>query len=135
MYADSARLKDEVKRQLQEGYNLWGSVKLPELSDSERYAISDELLSVYRGENAAHLATACQCFWLFRKLHSYTDENPIYATLLGDYFFSLFSKNLIPIDSVALNNEFARLLSSDTGTPVEPGDFIEFVKNTPAIIA
>ena len=134
MYADTPGLKDEVIKRLQEGYGLWESAGLPKLPGSERYFISDELLSVYRGENALHLATACQCFWLFRKLHSYTDVDPIHTTLLGDYFFSLFSKNLIPIDSVALNNEFARLLSSDTANPVDTGDFIKFVKNTPAII-
>ena|GEM_PF-2386732 len=127
-------LKEEVERQLAEGYELWEATKLPMLPGSERYAISDELLSVYQGDGSASLATACQCFWLFRKLHGMAETNPIFATLVGDYFFSVFSKNLIPLDSVALNNEFARLLSADTQTPIDTEAFIEFAKGTPDVL-
>jgi len=133
MGADAA-LREEVERQLAEGYELWEAAKLPSLSVSERYTISDELLSVYQGEGSASLATACQCFWLFRKLHGMADANPIYATLIGDYFFSVFSKSLIPLDSVALNNEFARLLSADTQTPIDTDAFLEFARGTPDVL-
>ena len=126
--------RDEISQHLAEGYHLWESVGLTELPESERFVISDTLLSAYQGENAASLATACQCFWLFRKLHGMAERNPVHATLLGDYFFSVFSKNLIPLDSVALNGEFARLLASDTQTPVAIDAFMEFVRNLPAVL-
>ena len=133
MGADAA-LRKEVERQLAEGYELWEAAKLPALSGSERYTISDELLSVYKGEGSASLATACQCFWLFRKLHGMAETNPIHSTLIGDYFFSVFSKNLIPLDSVALNNAFARLLSDDTQTPIDTDAFLEFARGTPDVL-
>jgi len=134
MNGDIAALREEIGRHLDEGYALWESVKLEALPESERYMISDALLSVYKGDNAANLATACQCFWLFRKLHGMTEQNPVHATLLGDYFFSVFSKNLIPLDSVALNGEFARLLASDTQVPVTLDAYMEFVRNLPEVL-
>jgi len=135
MDGEIAAIKEEIRRHLDEGYALLESAKLEPLPESERYMISDTLLSVYRGDNAASLATACQCFWLFRKLHGMIEQNPVHATLLGDYFFSVFSKNLIPLDSVALNGEFARLLASDAQTPVGLGGYIEFVRNLPAVLS
>ena len=127
-------LRDEISRHLAEGYHLWESVGLTELPESERFMISDMLLSAYQGENAASLATACQCFWLFRKLHGMAEQDPVHATLLGDYFFSVFSKNLIPLDSVALNGEFARLLASDAQAPVGIDAFMEFVRKLPSVL-
>ena len=130
----NSALKDEVVSHIAEGYELWKTIGLTELPASERYVISDESLSVYNGRHAVSLAVACQCFWLFRKLHGMTKEYPVYATLLGDYFFSVFSKNLIPLDSVALNDEFARLLASDTQDPVSSDGYMEFVRTLPAAL-
>ena len=127
-------LRDEVSRHLAEGYGLWETVGLDVLPETERYIISDELLSVFQQEHAACLAVACQCFWLFRMLHRLTEEDPVYATLMGDYFFSVFSKNLIPLDSVALNDVFARLLSNDIEQPVGIESYLIFVRNLPAVI-
>jgi len=134
MLRNDAALRDEVLGQLAEGYDLWENVDLPTMPVSERYIVSDESLSVYNGEHAASLAVACQCFWLFRKLHRSTDENPIYATLLGDYFFTVFSRNLIPLDSVALNDEFARLLSADVEQQIGIESYKNFVRNLPAVL-
>jgi len=134
MGGENTAFRDEVIRQLAEGYKLWESTNLPAPDESERYMIADKLLTVYQGEHAGNLAALCQCFWLFRKLHGLTEENPVYATLVGDYFFSVFSKNLIPLDSVALNGEFARLLESDVQTPVGIDGYLEFVRNLPAVL-
>ena len=133
-YGGNEALRDGVIGHISEGYNLWEATGLPAPPISERYVISDESLSAYKGEHAVNLAVACQCFWLFRKLHGMTEENPVFATLLGDYFFSVFSKNLIPLDSVALNDEFARLLASDTQNPIGTGGFMEFVRTLPAML-
>ena len=134
MHGINAALRDEVSKHLAEGYDLCEKVGLPTPPESERYIASDESLSAYQGEHAASLAIACQCFWLFRKLHSIAEENPVYATLMGDYFFSIFSKNLIPLDSVALNDEFARLLSKDVEQPTGIEGYINFVRNLPAVL-
>lgn len=127
-------LRDEVGSALTEGYGLWDEIGLPALPLSERYVASNESLSVYRGENAVSLAVACQCFWIYRRLHSMASEHPVNATLLGDYFFSVFSKNLIPLDSVALNGEFARFLACDTARPAKIDGYLEFVRNLPNIV-
>ena len=127
-------LREEVKFYLAEGYLIWKSTGLPKLPASERYAASDTLLSVYTGENAASLAAACQCFWLFRKLHRMVNEHHVLATLLGDYFFSIFSRNLIPVDSVKLNDEFASLLAKDTQTPIETDGYFDFIRNIPMVL-
>jgi hypothetical protein len=131
---DSWALRDEVGKALEEGYGLWDDTGLPPLPERERYAASDESLSVCRGENAVSLAVACQCFWAYRRLHGLTAAHPVYATLLGDYFFSVFSKNLIPVDSVALNDEFARFLAGDTTAPAGVDSYLEFVRNLPNIV-
>lgn len=127
-------LREIIAGQLAEGYELWESTGIPPLPDKERYLASETSLSVYDGENAASLAVACQSFWLFRKLHGFSEEFPIHATLLGDYFFSVFSKNLIPLDSVELNGVFAKFLAGDTLEPSGIDDYLEFVRGLPAIL-
>jgi len=133
MNGDDTALRNEIAGQLAEGYEMWDSSPLPPLPDTERFQASDESLSVYSGENAKSLAVACQCFLMYRKLHRITDEYPIYATLLGDYFFSVFSKNLIPLNSVALNGAFAMFLAGDTNVPVGIDGFLKFVRELPAL--
>ena len=134
MHFGSVALMDVVSGQLAEGYSLWESSKLSPPPTSERYVIADVMLSEYQGEGAANLAAACQCFWMFRSLHRLTEVDPVNATLLGDYFFSVFSKNLIPLDSVALNGEFARFLAGDVQAPVGLSGYLEFVRDLPAVL-
>ena len=134
MSDDGWALNNEVCQALAEGYGFWDEIGLPALPEPERYIAADESLSVYNGENAVSLAVACQCFWAYRRLHGLAPEHPVYATLLGDYFFSVFSKNLIPLDSVALNGEFARFLAGDTATPAGVDSYLEFIRNLPSVI-
>ena len=131
---DNVALRIEVDNALAEGYGLWDEIGLPALPIEERCIASNESISAYYGENAASLAVACQCFWIYRRLHSMASEHPVNATLLGDYFFSVFSKNLIPLDSVALNGEFARFLACDTARPAKIDGYLEFVRNLPNIV-
>ena len=114
-----------------EGRTIWERSGLPPMRSGELTLISDAVLSAYKGKNAESLAAACQCFWLFRKLHRLAGDHPVCATLLGDYYFSLFSKHLIPLDSAPLIDEFARLLIEDTQRPVNQADYIGFVKRLP----
>lgn len=68
-------------------------------------------------ENVHHieLESANENFGLFRKLH--TLEDPAYsvaeAVLKGDYYFSRFSLDLIPVDSIEITDRFARILRED----------------------
>ena len=127
-------IRDEVGLMLAEGRAIWEDSELPPLPATAWTACADTALAVYRGENAVHLAAASQTFWLFRKLHEMVDAHPVTATLLGDYFFSLFSKSLIPIDSVRLNDEFARILAKDTQERVSADDYLDFVRTLPMVI-
>ncbi len=126
--------KARVVALLAEGYCLWSQSPLPELPYSERYIAADEATRVYRGKNAAELAAACQSFYLFRKLHSMAGDYPEWATLLGDYFFSQFSKNLIPLDSVPLTDSFAAYLSADTQSALCLEEYLEFIGGLPEVI-
>ena len=127
-------LGDDVRKLLEEGYKIWESSGMPMPPDSERYIASDALLSVYRGENAVELATACQCFRLYRRLHEMVGEYPIDATLLGDYFFSVFSKCIIPLDSVPVIDQFAVLLERDTQAAVSEEEYMSFVRGLPMVL-
>lgn len=128
-----SELKKKAEVLLEEGYKIWESGKLPALPESEKNVALDVALSVCRCEKAVHFAAACQSFYLFRKLHAMVSEHPVWATLLGDYFFSLFSKNLIPIDSVRLTDEFAKFLSDDARIPVDKESYLSFVRGLPAV--
>lgn len=124
----------EVRALLEEGYGLWEESGLQLLPESERFAISDAAIRVYSGEYAAKFAAACQCFYLFRNLHARAERDPAWATLLGDYFFSQFSKHLIPIDSVPLIDAFSRYLANDARKPASTGAFLAFVESLPAVM-
>ncbi|MBQ9030262.1 MAG: polyprenyl synthetase family protein [Parasporobacterium sp.] len=54
-------------------------------------------------------------FALFRKYHKLEDPDVSdgEATLRGDYYFSRFSLDLIPVDSVEITDRFARILRED----------------------
>ena len=54
-------------------------------------------------------------FEMFRRLHRLDDPqlSTGLATLKGDYYFSRFSLDLIPVDSVEITDRFARILRED----------------------
>ena len=126
--------KVQVVSLLADGYRLWSDSPVPELSHSQRYIASNMAAQVYRGKHSAEFAAACQCFYLFRKLHTMVEEYPKWATLLGDFFFSQFSKILIPLDNVQLINEFSRFLNSDTQSDWELQNYMDFIKSLPAVM-
>ena len=61
------------------------------------------------------LESANENFELFRRFHKL--DNSTYtvaeATLKGDYYFSLFSLDLIPVDSIEITDRFAKILRED----------------------
>lgn len=130
----AAELRDLVDKMLAEGYRLWNesSIHLPPVS--ERYIAVDVLAAVYDGLNAAELAAACQCFFFFRILHGMVHQYPTWSTLLGDYFFSQFSKNLIPLDSVPLIDAFSGYLKKDIKSPGGVKEYIAFIRGLPAVL-
>ena len=68
------------------------------------------------------LESANQNFDLFRSFHRLDD--PAYAigeaVLKGDYYFSRFSLDLIPVDSVKITDRFARILREDASGMSSP---------------
>ena len=65
--------------------------------------------------HSIELESANENFGLFRKLHKL--EDPAYsvaeAVLRGDYYFSRFSLDLIPVDSIEITDKFAKILRED----------------------
>lgn len=61
---------------------------------------------------AGQFAAMAQAFHVFRQLHD-MDGDTARKTLLGDYFFSLFSKLMIPLDSPWLIDQFAQRLEDE----------------------
>lgn len=102
-----------VIESLEQGYFLWERFGLEPLSEIEKYSISKYVFDFYKGRNKEDFAIACQCFYLFRKLHKAQGDKLDVETLLGDYFFSRFSHHIIPIDSTELIQEFSKYLSED----------------------
>ena len=119
---------------LADGYRLWSDSPVPELTYSQRYIASNMAAQVYEGEHAAEFAAACQCFYLFRQLHAMVDDYPKWATLLGDFFFSQFSKFLIPLDNVRLIDEFSNFLSKDTQSRQGLENYMNFIQGLPAVM-
>ena len=109
----------QVQLDLFEGYSLWEGFPLPSLNKFEKEEIPKTAFRCYSGEFARDFASACQSFYLFRKLHEDIDTNTDIKTLLGDFFFSRFSNHLIPIDNTKLINAFAEYLKRDSQREVE----------------
>lgn len=130
----SEELRGSVDKILAEGYRLWNGSSIQPPTVSERYIAADELACLYDGPNVVALAAACQCFYYFRKLHGMVREYPTWSTLLGDYFFSKFSKNLIPIDSVPLTDAFSAYLKNDIKSSRDVNDYIAFIRGLPAVL-
>ncbi|MDR0817766.1 MAG: polyprenyl synthetase family protein [Clostridiales Family XIII bacterium] len=112
---DGLDVFENIETRFAEGFALCAEqgVKLP--SAELRYSVLQTAHDDYGGYgHADDFAAAHLAYYLFRDLHSRTDEAPEAMTLLGDYFFSLFSKFLIPVDSVPLIDAFSERLTAQT---------------------
>lgn len=123
--------REKVDALLTEGYRLWDESDLPSLPQTERYLAADAAAELYQGKYSAEFAVACQSFYLFRKLHGLAVQYPAWGTLLGDYFFSQFSKNLIPLDCVPLIDAFSRFLEADAQETLNQEDYLTFIGSLP----
>ena len=124
-------LRKAVDGILGEGYVLWEGSQNPPLSANDRYYAVDAAGAVYEGPFKHEFAAACQSFYLFRGLHQKTG-NRAENTLLGDYFFSQFSRNLIPLDSVPLIDAFSEYLAKNACNEGE--DYLVFIGKLPSVI-
>ena len=127
----------EIDVLLSEGYRIWEDFGFPVPDQEEKHKIAYCAVdSCENGKFAKEYAAACQCFYLFRKLHCMTECEPEKATLLGDYFFSRFSHYLIPIDSTRLIDLFSEYLKKDVKDVVKSSaDFctdayMDFIRST-----
>jgi hypothetical protein len=116
-----------------EGYELCREqgVYLP--PEDQRQAVLDVARDSFSGEYAENFASACLAFYLFQDLHGRVYEAPAATTLLGDYFFSRFSKHLIPIDSVPLIDAFSEYLAQCASGDKE--DYLAFIKSISGVLA
>lgn len=113
-------LYDELNILLCEGYRMWDRFGCIPLNEEEKHVVVAQAVNACQtNAHTKEYAAACQCFFLYRKLHHMVEEQPEKATLLGDYYFSQFSQFLIPIDSPKLIDLFAEYLKNDTKMAVE----------------
>lgn len=80
------------------------------------------------------LEAACACFQRFRQLHAEKAQTPE-TVLWGDYYFSLFSSYLIPLDSVPLIDAFSAYLKRDARaeTVYDEKELAAFFETLPAV--
>lgn len=105
---------DELNNLLCEGYQMWERFGCTPLNEMEKHKVLEQAVSACRSDcHTKNFAAACQCFFLYRKLHHMVEGQPETATLLGDYYFSQFSQFLIPIDSTRLIDLFSEYLKQD----------------------
>lgn len=115
MFNAKSPLYNELNTLLCEGYRMWERFGCIPLNEMEKHVVLEQAVSACQtNAHTKEYAAACQCFFLYRKLHHTVDEQPETATLLGDYYFSQFSQFLIPIDSPKLIDLFAEYLKNDT---------------------
>lgn len=128
--------KDSIGQQvdliLREGYCYWDEMGLPPLREQEKYRVPQVALEIYGGSFRREFAAACQCFFLFRRLHQQIDEFPACSVLLGDYFFGMFSQQLIPLDNVPLIDAFSEYLEKCTREG--DADYEEFIRSLAAVV-
>ena len=129
--ADS--IGQQVDRILSEGYGFWEEMDLPPLNEQEKHRVPRIALETYAGTFRQEFAAACQCFFLFRSLHGQIREFPVCAVLLGDYFFGMFSRQLIPLDNVPLIDAFSEYLEKCTREG--DGDYEAFIRSLSAVVA
>ncbi|MDR2088667.1 MAG: hypothetical protein LBP73_04860 [Clostridiales Family XIII bacterium] len=106
---------------LAEGYRLWEAAGLPPPGPDEGDAAADAALAMYDGPHREAFAAVCRCYRLFRALHMRAEAFPEAATLLGDYFFGVFSCYMVLFDSPPLIRAFAGCLARDA-TAAAAGD-------------
>ncbi len=72
-------------------------------------------VSAPENKHQIELSSANENFALFRRLHKLEDNDYTVAeaTLRGDYYFSRFSLDLIPVDSIEITDRFAKILRED----------------------
>lgn len=115
MFNAKSPLYIELNTLLCEGYRMWERFGLIPLNEMEKHTILAQAVKSCKSDcHTKDYAAACQCFFLYRKLHHMVDDKPETATLLGDYYFSQFSQFLIPVDSPKLIDLFAEYLKNDT---------------------
>lgn len=124
---------DEI---FEEAASVWKQEEIPVISKRDRREIRETALSsVHHTEHGTFFADACECFYLFRIVHRYTQELPGWAVLTGDYFFSRFSHALIPIDNVELIDRFSDYLKKDAKADTREFDlaaYLAFIRQTAA---
>ena len=104
----------ELNNLLFNGYQMWDRFGCYPLNEMEKHIVLQQAVTSCRTDcHTKEYAAACQCFFLYRKLHYMVEEQPEAATLLGDYYFSKFSQFLIPIDSTRLIDLFSEYLKKD----------------------
>lgn len=105
---------DELNNLLCEGYKMWERFGCTPLNEMEKHAVLAQAVDACStNTHTKEYAAACQCFFLYRKLHHMVETQPEKATLLGDYYFSQFSQFLIPIDNTRLIDLFSEYLMKD----------------------
>lgn len=105
----------ELDMLLCEGYKMWDCFGCNPLNEMEKHSVIAQAVRACKTDcHTKDYAAACQCFFLFRKLHYGVEARPETTTLLGDYYFSQFSQFLIPIDSPQLIDLFSEYLKKDT---------------------
>ena len=111
---------DELNNLLCDGYQMWERFGCTPLNEMEKHVYLKQAVSACRSNrHTKDFAAACQCFFLYRKLHHMVETQPETATLLGDYYFSRFSQFLIPIDSTSLIDLFSEYLKKDAKAAAE----------------
>ena len=119
-------LDEELQTLLLEGYRMWERFGLDPLNEMEKHKVLGQAVASCKTDcHTKYYAAACQCFFLYRKLHYMVEKQPETATLLGDYYFSQFSQFLIPIDSPELIDLFAEYLKKDTKSAVDGKEAFE----------
>lgn len=126
----------DVRALLKDGFSMWEQFGLNPWSEKESRAVMECAAASCRNQQfAAEYTAACECFFLYRKLHIMAESCPGTATLLGDYFFSRFSSYLIPIDSTRLIDLFAEYLKQDAKEAASGAEefdtdrYLQFVEN------
>ena len=107
-------LIDELKtvnHLLNNDYDLLASLGIDLLKANDKELLPAFVLSRHKdGINSSYLAAACQCFYLFFRLHSLSDQETRKIILLGDYFFSRFMELLMLSGNIALLDHFSNFV-------------------------
>ena len=120
---------DEI---LKEAGQIWPNAVLSSRREEERRQVRRFAVAC-AGSYQKEYADACECFFLFRVIHRMTDVDAGWSALTGDWFFSRFSKALIPIDSVLLIDRFSEYLTEDLMRSEQVFDmegYMRFIRKT-----